>query len=270
MPEHYFIGVHDRELERLRDQHLAWEPETRALWSSAGFRSGHHLADLGSGPGFSAIDLAHVAGPSGRVAAIDKASPYLDFLDRETRRKGIVNVKTVVADLTQTHVIEGPLDGAFCRFFLAFLIEDLDRVLECIYRSLKPGGVLAAMEYLTLESTTCSPPIRGFDAHTQAWIRYYLRNGGDTAIGKYLPEKLARAGFKVRYENCVGGMAHPSHRWWSWWGRLIADFGETLASDGLMSRDDLRLLQNDWAEISLQHDAFICTPILIQLVGQKE
>lgn len=269
MREDYFIGVHDRELERLRDQHEAWRPETQVLWASAGFRPGQHLADLGSGPGFSALDLAQVVGPSGRVAAIDKASRYLDFLDRETARRGIGNVYTVKADLTNTDVIEGPLDGAFCRFFLAFLVEDLDRVLKCIYRSLKPGGVLAAMEYLTLGSTTCSPPLRGFDAHTQAWIQYYSKNGGDTSVGSYLPAKLAHAGFKITYMSCVGGMAPSSHRWWNWWGRLIADFGEKLTADGLMSRDDLLNLQSDWREQSQQPDAFIYTPVLLQVVAQK-
>lgn len=270
MREDYFIGVHGRELERLRDQHAAWQPETRALWASAGFGAGQHLADLGSGPGFSAIDLAQMVGPSGRIAAVDKASPYLDFLNEETRRRGIDNLYTVEADLTKVDVIGANLDGAFCRFLLAFLIEDLDRVLDCIYRSLKPGGVLAAMEYLTLESTTCSPPIRGFDAHTRAWIQYYLKNGGDTAVGSHLPARLVKAGFRITYTNCVGGMADSSHRWWGWWGRLIEDFGEKLTSDGLMAPDDLHDLRKDWAHLSKQQHAFIYTPVLIQLVARRE
>lgn len=270
MPEDYFIGVHRRELERLKDQHAAWRPETQALWENAGFHSGQHLADLGSGPGFSALDLAEVAGSSGKVAAVDKASPYLEFLNEETQRRRIDNVYTVEADLTRIDAIEGSFDGAFCRFLLAFLIDDLDRVLECVYRSLKPGGVLAAMEYLTLSSTTCSPPIRGFDAHTRAWIRYYAKNGGDTSIGAYLPERLTRAGFEISYTHSAGGVAHPSHRWWKWWGRLIADFGAKLVSDGLMTADELKHLQHDWAEISKRPDAFIHTPTLLQIVARKK
>ena len=34
--------------------------------------------------------------------------------------------------------------------------------LSTAARSLAPGGVFAAMEYLTLASATCAPPIRGF------------------------------------------------------------------------------------------------------------
>jgi SAM-dependent methyltransferase len=215
------------------------------------------------------MDLAKLAGPSGRVAALDKASPFLDFLRSEAQRRGLDNIYTVEADLTKIDTIEGPLDGAFCRFLLAFLIQDLDRVLECIYRSLRPGGVLAAMEYLTLGSTTCSPPIRGFDAHTRAWVEYYLKNGGDTAVGTYLPDRLARAGFAVTHTACVGGMADPSHRWWSWWGRLIEDFGEKLVADRLMTADDLQCLKNDWTRLSRQPTAFIYTPVLLQVVARK-
>ena len=266
----YFIGVHTRELERLREQHAAWEPETRSLWARAGFGPGQHIADLGSGPGFTALDLAQRVGSAGWVAALDKATPYLRFLTEETRRRGIRNVHPVEADLTQVDAIEGQLDGAFCRFFLAFLIADLDRVLACIHRSLKPGGVLAAMEYFNLEAATCSPPIRGFDAHTRGWVQYYRVNGGDTSVGSYLPQRLTRAGFNVTYTGCVGGMARPGHRWWNWWGRLMADFGDKLVAQGLMTREEFRDLKSDWKELSRQqHDAFIHTPILIQLVAQK-
>src|SRR5687768_8815425 len=141
MNDHYFIGVHARELERLKDQHAAWEPETRALWQRAGFGAGQHIADLGSGPGFSAFDLADVVGPSGRVTALDKAAPFVGFLSAEAKRRGLANTVPVVADITHTDALGGPFDGAFCRFFLAFLTADLEPVLARIHGSLKPGGV---------------------------------------------------------------------------------------------------------------------------------
>jgi ubiquinone/menaquinone biosynthesis C-methylase UbiE len=270
MNDDYFIGVHARELERLKDQHAAWEPETRALWQRAGFGVGQHIADLGSGPGFSAFDLAQTVTPSGRVTALDKAAPFVGFLSAEAKRRGLANIDAVVADITHADALGAPLDGAFCRFFLAFLIADLDAVLARIHRSLKPGGVFAAMEYLTLDSTTSSPPMRGFDAHTRAWQRYYLAHGGDTEVGRSLPRKLAAAGFSVVDEQCVGGVAGPSHRRWNWWGRLVDDFGEKLAADALMSIDELRNLRNDWSEASRQPDAFIHTPLLLQVVARRD
>jgi ubiquinone/menaquinone biosynthesis C-methylase UbiE len=269
MTDDYFIGVHTRELGRLREQHLAWQPETRALWKAAGFGPGQALADLGCGPGFSTLELAQQSSPSGKVTAVDKAQPFLDFLESEARRQGVTNVRTLQADLSAEDSIEGPFDGVFCRWLLAFLVADLDRVLARIHHSLKPGGVLAAMEYLTLETTTCTPPIRGFDAHTQGWIQYYERHGGDTAVGSYLPAKLAEAGFEVTFANSVGGIAAPSHPWWSWWGRLMEDFGDKLVAEDLMSGADLQHLRSEWAQASKQEDARIHTPMLVQVVAVK-
>jgi len=91
----------------------------------------------------------------------------------------------------------------------------------------------------------------------------------DTAVGTRLPSCLTAAGFKIKSAIPVGGLADPSHRWWSWWGRLIADFGDTLAADGLMTHADLQHLRHDWTAASKQQNSFIHTPILIQLVAQK-
>jgi SAM-dependent methyltransferase len=255
----YFIGVHDRELERLRDQHAAWLPETEALWRDAGFNAGQHVADLGCGPGFASMDLA---GKVARVSAIDKASHFLEFLQQCKPS----NVVTVSADITRD-ALAGPFDGAFCRWFLAFLVADLDPVLARIHAALKPGASLAAMEYLNLEATTSSPPMRGFDAHTRAWIDFYRANGGDTAIGRYLPQRLERAGFRIVSMRSIGGLALAGEPKWRWWGRLFADFGKTLVGSGLMDREALAQLESDWA--AAPPGSFIHTPLLLQVVAAR-
>lgn len=269
MAEEYFIGVDERELERLRHQHAAWDPETRALWKRAGFGTGQHIADLGSGPGFTSLELAEIVGASGRITAVDKAATFLNFLDAQAHAHALGNIRTVVTDVTTLTQIGGALDGAFTRWFLAFLIDDLDHVLQCIHRSLKPGGVVACMEYLTLEAATASPPMRGFDAHTRGWIDYYAKYGGDTSVGAYLPSKLVDAGFAINSIEAVGGMAKPSHRWWSWWRRLSEDFGEKLAEEGFMTRDEVERLEHDWRAAEADPNAFIYTPILLQVVATK-
>lgn len=269
MSQDYFIGVNSGELERLREQHTAWRPETRALWAAAGFGQGQRLVDLGAGPGFSTLELAELVGDAGSVAALDKAAPYLTFLRREAGARKLGNIVTIDSELIATGFSEGEFDGAFCRFFLAFLALDLERALACIHRSLKPGGVLAAMEYLTLSSATSMPPMPGFDAHTEAWMRYYEKHGADAAIGRRLPQALARAGFEIEHLSCAGGLAGPDHRWWAWWGRLIEDFGEKLAADALIPHEVLRELQAAWKKHSGEPGSLIHTPLLLQVVARK-
>jgi hypothetical protein len=80
---------------------------------------------------------------------------------------------------------------------------------------------------------------------------------------------LTRAGFHVTYTSCAGGMARPSDRWWTWWGRLMDDFGDTLVANGFMTAEALRNLQHDWTLASSNPNAFIYTPVLLQLVARK-
>ena len=84
-----------------------------------------------------------------------------------------------------------------------------------------------------------------------------------------MPARLQAAGFSIRHTGIAGGMAHPAHRWWNWWGRLIEDFGDQLAAEGLMSVESLEGLREDWLRISREPHAFIHTPLLIQIVAEK-
>ena len=265
----YFIGVNAPEIDRLRAQHEAWRPETELLWKDAGFYGCRSVVDLGCGPGFTSIDLARVVGASGDVCAVDKASSYLTYLADRARAQAIANISVLDADVSKPRSLAGRFDGAFCRWFLAFLRDDLDVVLENVRECLHPRGTFAAMEYLTLRSLTCSPPSAAFDANTRAWIEFYARHGGDTSVGASLPRRLTQSGFNIRSLRCVGGMADPTHRWWSWWDRLIRDFGPRFVDEGLLSADEFDSLQRDWAVLPLQPGAFIYTPVLLQVVAER-
>jgi SAM-dependent methyltransferase len=265
----YFIGVNASEIDRLRAQHEAWRPETELLWKAADFARCRAVVDLGCGPGFTTVDLAGVVGAAGEICAVDKASGYLTYLADYARTLSISNIKVLDADVSKPGSLPGQFDGAFCRWFLAFLRDDLDLVLENVRECLYPGGTFAAMEYLTLGSLTCSPPSAAFDAHTRAWIEFYARHGGDSSVGASLAGRLTAAGFRIRSLQCVGGMATPTHRWWVWWDRLIRDFGPRFRDEGLLRTDEWDALQRDWAALTQQPDAFIYTPILLQVVAER-
>ena len=160
-----------------------------------------------------------------------QASGYLAYLADQPRAG--LRMSPSRRDLTRAD-LSREFDGAFCRWFLAFLRDDLDVVLENVRGMPPSGGVFAAMEYLTLRSATCSPSSAAFDANTPSWIEFYARHGGDSSIGESLPGRLSSAGFRIRSLMCVGGMAIP-YRWWEWWGRLFVTSGRHLSRLALLA-----------------------------------
>jgi len=56
----YLLGMEPAEVARLERQHAAWHGQTHRVWELAGFGAGQTLVDLGSGPGFAAVELAQL------------------------------------------------------------------------------------------------------------------------------------------------------------------------------------------------------------------
>lgn len=264
----YFIGVHQKEVERLRRQHLAWQPATQQLIKTANLPACKNILDLGCGPGFTTFELADAC-PNAHITALDKATLYQKYLQARIAQKQASNITPLQADILDLAQQDKLYDGAFCRWVLAFLIADLPAILASIYQKLAPGGVFAAMEYLTLDSFTSAPPNKNFDAHTQAWKVFYLKNHGDANIGTYLPQLLTDAGFVIESINCVGGMAPVQHRWWYWWKDAFHDFAPIFVEQGLMTQADFDGLAAYWKEQTATNNGFIYTGIISQIVARK-
>lgn len=268
MSGNYLDCISPQELERLRAQHEAWSPETIAFLRDSGFADLQAIADVGCGPGLTAIDLATRVAPSSKITAIDVSDYYLNHIRQQQER--IANVSVVLQDLTQPGVLAERFDGVFCRWFLAWVTKDLDTVLANVFRSLKPGGIFAAMEYLTLRSTVHAPPCGSALTHyLSAWEAFYAGTGGTTEVGAMLPERLIAAGFTIREMRCVGGLAPKGHRLFQWWKRLYEDFHVKFAEKGLLAEADVETLNRYWRSESAAEGAFIFTPVLLQIVAVK-
>lgn len=268
MNKDYFLGVHQQELERLDRQHLAWQAETQALIKTSRLADCENILDLGCGPGFTTFELAKHC-PQSQITALDKATLYQDYLRFQVQEQQVQHIHPLQADILDLSHQDGLYEGAFCRWFLAFLIADLPAVLGSIYDKLQPGGVFASMEYLTLDSFTASPPHPSFDANTEAWNNFYLNHGGDAKVGTYLPQLLEQAGFTIESQTCVGGMSSVGHRWWNWWRDAFDNFAPTFVKQGLMTQADFDALKKYWAERTATKDGFIYSAVIVQIVARK-
>src|SRR5438876_12309584 len=95
----YLLGTHDEELARLALQHRVWRPRALDAWRRAGFTVGQTLIDVGCGPGYAAVDLAEIVGPSGRIIALDRSQRFLAALQSSARRRELENISVHELDL---------------------------------------------------------------------------------------------------------------------------------------------------------------------------
>jgi len=97
------------------------------------------LLELGCGSGRL---VAEMAARGYRMTGIDLSGPALDYLRQRLARRGLRArlMKADMADFRLPHAV----DGAFCTFdsFRHLLSEDAaQRHLECVARSVRPGGL---------------------------------------------------------------------------------------------------------------------------------
>src|SRR6266513_3796631 len=79
----YILGTHEQELARLGLQHRAWRPVALDCWQRAGITVGKRVLDVGAGPGYAAVDLAEIVGPTGGVVALERSENFVHARSEE-------------------------------------------------------------------------------------------------------------------------------------------------------------------------------------------
>jgi ubiquinone/menaquinone biosynthesis C-methylase UbiE len=110
--------------------------------------AGMTCLDLGCGMGYFTVGLARLAGPGGRVAAVDLQEKMLAVLKRRAARAGLAGViqprRCAPDDLGLTD-LAGAVDFALC-FWMLHEVPDMAHFLAQVNAAMKPGGRLLVSE----------------------------------------------------------------------------------------------------------------------------
>ncbi len=267
--EEYVLGVDDRELARLGFQHRVWAKEAHELWRTARVGPDQRVLDLGAGPGFASVDLAHLVGPGGEVIALDEAQRFLDHIE-SLKRSGAcpAHVRTMRAKAEAFECAPGSVDVVFARWLLCFSPHPA-AAIGCAARALAPGGRMAIQDYTHYQ-------LHGFNVDSEVFARTiaaaaqsFALHGGDANIGWRLPALLDAAGLRVVSLRSIVRLARPGEALWEWPRSFWRSYAPKLVAMGLLDEADCQAFLDLWEERSRNPQALFMTPPMLAIVAEK-
>jgi SAM-dependent methyltransferase len=264
----YVLGTHDEEVARLQLQHEVWRSQVLDVWRRAGFGEGQTILDIGSGSGNASLDLAAIAGPSGRVIAIDKSRRFLDVVESRARAAGLANITTFECDLDGDRFPDVVADGAWNRWVLSFTGEPRELIARVGDR-LRPGGVFVVHEYFDYGTWRTAPPSTEIGMFVRAVMTAWRDSGGEPDLGRHLPRWFDELGFQVEYVRPIVEAATPSQPKWQWLAAFIQSGRRRLESLGAITSQESQAIDDALTRLAADPQALMFTPGLIEIVAVR-
>jgi SAM-dependent methyltransferase len=270
MPEvsdDYVLGTHDAEVERLGLQHRVWRESMLAACRRAGLRPGHRVVDVGSGPGYAALDLAELVGPAGEVLAVERSRRFVDVLREESRRRGLAQLSVEEGDLMNTPPPSG-FDLTWCRWVASFA-GSVPRLVRWIHDALRPGGTAIFHEYADYGSWRFAPPrplLQDFVAEVMASWR---ASGGEPDVAPALIEALRREGFRLRAVRPLVFATIPGEPTWRWPAAFVATNARRLSDLGRVSGEWAGRVVAELVAAEADPESVMLTPLVLEVIADR-
>jgi SAM-dependent methyltransferase len=263
----YLLGVDEAELERLHFQHEVWRPVTDAFLDRIGVRAGWKCLDAGAGPGLVTFDLRERVGDEGEVTALEPSKLYLEWLRKETRRRGYSNIRVLEGTAENSSLDPGQYDLVFSRWVIAF-VQDAERFLQPLFNALRPGGVIAIQDYM-YEGLALFPRGGAFDRIHAAVLAYYRSVGGDPYVTASLPGLFHRHGIQTLEcspHSLAGGTDSGVMQWAH---RFFTVHIPRMVERGILGETEGAAMIADWTAHARNPDALFFSPIVVDVAGRK-
>lgn len=264
----YVLGTHDEEIARLGLQHRVWRPRVLAAWQRARFTAGMTVADVGCGPGFATLDLAEVVGPRGRVVGFDRSHRFLAHVRASAASRGFRNVEAHDVDLDTGVLPAMQVDGAWCRWVLAFLSKPR-RLVTQIASLIRPGGVFVSYEYFSYETWRFLPPSDEHDDFVRMVCASWREEGGEPNVGLQLPQWLHESGFEIVDARPAIDVLTPDDDLWQWPESFVQVGSARFADRGVISASRRDEITDAFERRKREPSTRMITPGVLELIARK-
>lgn len=274
----YVLGTGQDESARLGLQHRLWSAAAHKLWERAGIRPGLHILDAGCGPGFAALDMAQITGPSGRVVGLDESPAFLKELGDEARARRFQNIDRVLGDVqAMPEALPGhhhAFDLAYLRWVLCF-VKDPDAVARGLAHLVKPGGRVAIHDYFNYEySIKIAPRSPAFERVVEAIGQSWRARGGNPDIMADVPGLLQKHGFHVESLDVIQRVARSpaggTDSMWHWPDTFFKTFTPKLVHAGYLTQPEADAGLAAWSAAEKNPAAFSLMPSVFEIIAVKK
>jgi ubiquinone/menaquinone biosynthesis C-methylase UbiE len=193
----YVLGTHDEELARLGLQHDVWRAVVLDCWQRAGIIAGSRVLDVGAGPGYAAVDLAEIVGPTGEVVALERSSNFVRAMEETCRARSLTNVKIHELDLMTDDLPISAYDFSWCRWVASF-VTDRALLIKKLAGVMRKGSVAIFHEYAHYLTWRFSPRLAHQERFAREIEESWRAAGGEANVGLELPPFLVENDFVVR------------------------------------------------------------------------
>lgn len=264
----YILGTREEEISRLGVQHDAWRRVVLDCWKRAGITAGKRVLDIGAGPGYAAIDLANVVGPTGGVVALERSRNFVNALREMLRAHSLGNVQIHEIDLMTDDLPAGDYDFAWCRWVVSF-VDNPALLIQKLGRVMPKGSLSIFHEYGHYETWRFFPRLPMQERFREHVIATWCESGGQPDGAARLPELLADNGFVVRSARPHVFCLMPNDYMWQWPATFIESYLPRLMQMGRIDQKFAYKLRADLASAEKNRNSFMLTPLVLEIVAEK-
>jgi len=263
----YVLGVSDYELNRLQFQHGVWKEITDTFLNKLGITNGSRVLDAGAGPGFVAMDLLSRVGTNGEVTALEPSEMYVHYSTNFVNENKIQNLIVIDGTVETAELPREYYDVIFARWVISF-VPDADEFLERLLAALKPGGIIAFMDY-AYEGLALFPKGGAFDKMADAVRAYWIHGGGDPYIGARLPKMFRERNIEMKEYYPVAQCGGPQSGVFQWADKFFDVHIQQMVDLGIVSQTDGDALHADWIAHRSDQDSVFISPTITVIAGRK-
>jgi ubiquinone/menaquinone biosynthesis C-methylase UbiE len=162
------------------------ESEIQRLARVMNWKAGQVIADIGAGEGEIGFAAAAAVGETGKVYLTELDKDKVAALQKDASRRKLKNMVILAAAEKETKLPDSCCDAIILRRVYHHFTAP-DKMDASLLRSLRPGGLLAVIDFAPRKSLTESDPVKGVPSN----------RGGHGIPKKILVEELTAAGFKL-------------------------------------------------------------------------